>query len=59
MALTLWMNANSGELLDDVEMRALRIRARALYAMNGHIFEDELDALNALGAVSSLQASAG
>jgi hypothetical protein len=56
MALTLWINSTSGERLDDRQMRDLRHRARALYAVNSHIFEDELDALTALGVVSSVSA---
>jgi hypothetical protein len=51
MELTHWINA-SGERLDHTQMRELRGRAGALYAMNSHIFEDELDALTALGVVS-------
>src|SRR5262245_35509756 len=54
MALTLWINSTSGERLDDRQMRDLRHRARALYAVNTHIFEDELDALTALGVVSTV-----
>ena len=54
MALTLWINSTSGERLDDRQLRDLRHRARALYAVNSHIFEDELDALTALGVVSSV-----
>jgi hypothetical protein len=54
MALTLWINSTSGERLDDRQMRDLRHRARALYAVNSHIFEDELDALTALGVVSTV-----
>ena len=59
MALTLWINSTSGERLDDRQMRDLRHRARALYAVNSHIFEDELDALTALGVVSAVAAGCG
>ena len=59
MALTLWINSTSGERLDDRQMRDLRHRARALYAVNSHIFEDELDALTALGVVSSVSIGCG
>jgi hypothetical protein len=51
MALTLWIDASSGERLDHTRLRELRCRARALYAVNVHIFEDEHDALTALGIV--------
>jgi hypothetical protein len=56
MALTLWINSTSGERLDERQLRDLRHRARALYAVNTHIFEDELDALTALGVVSAVSA---
>ena len=53
MARTLWIDSTSGERLDDRQLGELRSRARALYAVNTHIFEDELDALTALGVVSA------
>ena len=51
MAGTLWVNAITGSMLDAGELAYLRRKARAVYAVNGHIFEDEADALTALGAV--------
>jgi hypothetical protein len=54
MALTLWIDSSSGERLDHGRLRELRCRARALYAVNSHIFEDEHDALTALGVVPFL-----
>jgi hypothetical protein len=52
MATTLWANSRTGRRLDDVELKALRLHARRVYAANTHIFEDEADALTALGVVS-------
>jgi hypothetical protein len=49
MALTMWTNTITGERLDHRELRALRDRAHHFYEANTHIFEDELDALYALG----------
>jgi hypothetical protein len=51
MAMTLWVDSSSGERLDHGRLCEWRRRARALYAVNSHIFEDELDALTALGVV--------
>ena len=51
MALTLWINVMTGQRLDRPELDGMRQRARHLYEVNGHIFEDELDALAALGVV--------
>ena len=59
MARTLWIDSTSGAHLDDRQMGELRSRARALYAVNTHIFEDELDALTALGAVSMVSGTLG
>ena len=59
MARTLWIDSTSGAHLDDRQMGELRSRARALYAVNTHIFEDELDALTALGAVSLVSVTVG
>ena len=49
--MTYWMNEITGVLLDEAGLRELHERARRLYAVNGHIFEDEREALSALGAV--------
>jgi hypothetical protein len=54
MALTLWIDSSSGERLDYTRLRDLRCRARALCAVNVHIFEDEHDALAALDVVPFL-----
>ena len=51
MALTLWTNENTGERLDRLQLDGWRWRARRLYEVNSHIFEDELEALAALGVV--------
>jgi uncharacterized membrane protein len=49
--MTLWMNTITGERLDRDALDVLREKARRAYEANGHIFEDEFDALTALGAV--------
>ena len=49
--MTHWLNEITGDRLDEAELHELQERARQLYAVNGHIFEDERDALAALGAV--------
>jgi len=54
-ALTLWVDTNTGERLDRNALDDLRHKAHELFEANGAIFEDELEALNALGVVSSLQ----
>jgi hypothetical protein len=51
MALTLWVNVMTGTRLNPVELEALRLHARRVYDANTHIFEDEADALTALGVV--------
>jgi len=48
-ALTQWTNMMTGERLDRAELHEWRSRAGRLYEANAHIFEDEVDALNALG----------
>jgi hypothetical protein len=53
MALTLWTNEITGERLDRVQLDGWRRRARRLYEVNSHIFEDELEALGALGVVAA------
>jgi len=50
-AMTRWINATTGEALDRHQLDAWRRRARAFYRANGHIFEDEVDALSALGII--------
>ena len=50
MALSMWTNIITGRRLDDDELRQLRVRAHRLYEANTHIFEDEQEALVALGA---------
>ncbi len=54
MELTMWLDARSGRRLGRSELSALRHRARTLYAANTHIFEDQEEALAALGAVRML-----
>jgi hypothetical protein len=53
--LTLWMNTNTGERLDRDALDDLRDRAHRLFECNTAIFEDELDALHALGVVSAYE----
>ena len=52
MALTMWTDTRTGERLDGRQLIELRERAHRLYEANTHIFEDELDALAALGVRS-------
>jgi hypothetical protein len=52
MALTMWTDASTGERLDGRQLSELRERAHRLYEANTHIFEDEVDALAALGVRS-------
>ena len=52
MALTMWTDSTTGKRLDGRELSELRERAHRLYEANTHIFEDELDALAALGVRS-------
>ena len=56
--MTLWVNTITGERLDRVALDELRAKAHTLYEANTHIFEDELEALNALGGVPLLQLEA-
>ncbi len=51
MKLTFWVD-ETGRQLDRTELAALRVHARNLYENNTHIFEDEADALVALGLVA-------
>jgi hypothetical protein len=58
MALTLWTNEITGERLDRRQLDRWRRRARRLYEVNSHIFEDEVEALAALGVVPAIGADA-
>jgi hypothetical protein len=49
--MTLWVNTITGERLDRDALDALRHKAHRAYEANGHIFEDEDEALTAFGAV--------
>jgi hypothetical protein len=49
--MTLWVNTITGERLDRDALDVLRHRAHEAYETNSHIFEDEYEALTALGAV--------
>jgi hypothetical protein len=51
MAKTLWVNAFTGERLDQAVLASLRWKAQRAYQANAHIFEDERDALTAFGVV--------
>jgi hypothetical protein len=53
-----WMNSLTGHTLEAGELAELRIKAHAVYEANGHIFEDEADALTALGVVPVLHLAA-
>jgi hypothetical protein len=48
---TLWVNEHTGRCLTEPELRDARRRAHVTYEANSHIFEDEADALTALGVV--------
>jgi hypothetical protein len=54
----MWCNTLTGERLDRVELQRYQERAHLLYEANRHIFEDELDALAALGVVPPLSTAA-
>jgi len=54
MARTLWINTYTGQRLEPNELADLRNKAHVVYAANGHLFEDEADALVALGAAPIL-----
>jgi hypothetical protein len=58
MALTMWSNTITGERLDDRQLEQYQERAHRLYEANQHIFEDELDALAALGVLPPLSTAA-
>jgi len=57
MALTMWTDSTTGKRLDGRQLSELRERAHRLYEANTHIFEDELDALAALGVQSLARAA--
>ena len=56
MAMTMWMNEITGRRLESDELAEMRRRSRCVYAANTHIFEDEDEALAALGAIPLLLA---
>jgi hypothetical protein len=51
VALTGWTNTNTGKRLSWIELEGMREHAHRVYEVNSHIFEDEVDALTALGVV--------
>jgi threonine aldolase len=53
---TLWIDEITGASIDADQLSWLRRKAHVLYLRNSHIFEDEADALAALGAVPDLTA---
>ena len=55
---TMWCNTLTGERLDRDQLQRYKERARRLYEANRHIFEDELDALAALGVLPPLSTAA-
>jgi hypothetical protein len=55
MALTLWIDDYTGRRLDETELRRVHRQASRAYRANAHIFEDEADALAALGVVPMLR----
>jgi hypothetical protein len=55
MALTLWIDDFTGRRLSEAELRRVRRQASRAYRANSHIFEDEADALSALGVVPMLR----
>ena len=56
--LTLWMNETTGQRLDRATLDWFRTKAHELFEANTQIFEDEAEALTALGVVSMLQLDA-
>ena len=59
MALTLWTNEITDERLNRLQLDGWRRRAHRLYEVNSHIFEDEVEALAALGVVPATVPGAG
>ena len=49
--LTRWVNEITGLRLDRGMFTSMLAKAHTLYEANGHIFEDEFEALSALGVV--------
>jgi len=49
--MTRWVNTITGERLDRATLDAMQAKAHTVYEANTHIFEDEFEALTALGAV--------
>jgi hypothetical protein len=49
--ITSWVNTITGERLDRDALNDVRQKAHRAYEANSHIFEDEYDALVALGVV--------
>ncbi len=56
--MTTWVNTITGERLDRVALNELQAKAHRFYEANTHIFEDELEALNALGGMPLLELEA-
>lgn len=56
MALTMWTNVMSGKRLNSEELAAFRAQAHRVYEANSAIFEDEREALAALGVMSMREA---
>jgi hypothetical protein len=54
----MWTNVISEKRLDADELAAFRVRAHRLYEANLSLFEDEREALSALGVVSVFEAAA-
>jgi hypothetical protein len=52
VATTQWVNLNTGERLDRAALADLRRRAHRAYEANVHLFEDEHEALVALGVAT-------
>jgi hypothetical protein len=57
MKLTLWTNVIDGQRLSEDELAEMRRRAHSAYEANRHIFEDEAEALAALGVVAFCEAT--
>ena len=52
MATTQWVNLITGERLDRAALAELGRRAHRIYEANTHLFEDEREALTALGVAT-------
>jgi hypothetical protein len=55
---TMWCNTLTNERLDRDQLQRYKEQAHQLYEANRHIFEDELDALAALGVLPPLTTAA-